>query len=946
MLIMLIALVAALLGVLWLPDPAQRPSALALVAAAMLLAGLAFQRTRLLWPRPEPAAGPIWRMAPRGWRRYLALALIAAGLGLVAWALWDIWRMPFAWAQAWRWLGGLALVLLGMLFVGSDSDRGIGIVAPPPPPPATLPPPVVAGPRPSGYKLRAIGLEEDPAPPPGPADPSPLFEPRFPPWWEALLLLAILAAALWFRSGGITAMPPGIFIDETNSALDALRILEGRGDSLFGAGWFETPNGFVYLQTLFIRLLGTTFLAVKVQSILPGVLTVLALYFLARELFGVRPALFAAAFLAFNRWHFNMSRWGWNEVYPPLLQTLALLFILRGARRRSLGDWALAGLFLGLGMYTYLAIRMAVIAIALYLLYRILVERGFLRRSLAGMVVFAALYALTFAPLAVTYIKDPFTLLNRTRQISIQHDIDMAGGDLQPLWQSVRRHLEMFHIAGDANPRHNLPLAPMLDPITGAFFLLGLGWALWRWRDHRRGLLLIWIPVTLLGGVLSRLVEAPQAYRVLAVTPALALLAGDAYDLALRSLVAPARRYHLWRWLWAIIAVVGLIAAGWINYDFYFQRQARDQAVYIAFNPLENAITREVLAKRGDHQLYLSPRFYYFAPLRFFAYRPSRFVGYEIGPWRYTPFPAQGGGLENPGFHLADPALDLPLPDLGGDSALFLLDLHFQEVLDLFTHYYPGATAEIIRDRLAAPLYLAVTIPGAEISALHLPNRVEQAAELRGLYIPASGEYTLSAPGSLLWDGRLLPPGPHFLGKGLHALAVRDLPAGLPPDAPLLAWQAPAGVSPTPDAFLFRLPPSAQGLRGAYYFGDAWAGEPFMQRIDPLLLTAWPDPEPIYGPFSVTWTGELLLPDAGSYTFQFNADDGVRFWFDGQVVGESLNPDAFNQVSIHLRDLAAGPHPIRIDYFQRGGGKTIEFFWQPPGQPLIPVAPPYLRPGQ
>ncbi|NUQ38625.1 MAG: glycosyltransferase family 39 protein [Caldilineales bacterium] len=932
-LILLIAVSAALIGVLWLPDAGTRTAGLASVGASLLLAGVAFQRLGREWPRPEPQREERWQLQPRNWRGGLGLLLLVAGLLLTLWGLWQVWTQPFHWGQVWRWLGGLTLILLGLALAGR-------IVRPNAAPAAAIPPETI-GPRPSGYKLRALGLEE---PPPARA-PADIFQPRLPRWLEVILLLLILATALWFRVDGIASMPPGIFIDETNSALDALRILEGRSDSLFGVGWFETPNGFVYLQTLFIRLLGTTFLAVKVQSILPGFLTILALYFLARELFGVRPALFAAAFLAFNRWHFNMSRWGWNEVYPPLIQALALLFILRGARRRSLCDWALAGFLLGLGMYTYLAIRMAVIAIALYLLYRSLVDRGFLRRSLAGMAVFAAVYTLTFAPLAFTYLRDPFTLLNRTRQISIQHDIDMAGGDLQPLWQSIKSHVQMFHIVGDANPRHNLPFAPMLDPVTGAFFLLGLGWALWRWRDHRRGLLLIWIPVTLLGGILSRLAEAPQAYRVLAVTPAIALLAGDAYDLSLRALTAPARRYHLWRWLCAALALAGLLAATWLNYDFYFQRQARDQAVYIAFNPLENAITREVLAKRADHQLYLSPRFYYFAPLRFFAYRPTRFVGYQIGPWRYTPFPAQGGGLEDSGFHLADPALDLPLPDLGGDNALFLLDLHFEQVMGLFTTYYPGAQAQVIHDRMGAPLYLAVTIPGHEISALHLPNRADQAAEIRGLYIPASGEYRLTSPGSLLWDGHPLPPGPHFLGKGLHRLEVRDLPADLPAETPVLSWEAPAGVA-APDDYLFRLPPSGQGLSGRYYFGDAWAGEPFMQRLDPLLLTAWPDPEPIFGPFSVTWTGELLLPADGPYTVQFNADDGVRFWFDGQIVGESLTPDAFNQFSVPLGHLTAGPRPIRIDYFQRGGGKTLEFFWQPPGQPFMPVAPQYLRPGQ
>jgi 4-amino-4-deoxy-L-arabinose transferase-like glycosyltransferase len=300
-----------------------------------------------------------------------------------------------------------------------------------------------------------------------------------------------MAAAIWLRVVHIRQMPPGIFVDETNAALDGLRILEGRPDSLFGTGWFETPNGFVYLQTLFFRLLGTTFLAIKLQSLLPGIFTVLALYFLARELFGVRTALFSAAFLAFNRWHFNMSRWGWNELYPPLIMVLTLLFILRGVRRRHWGDWLLAGLLLGLGMYTYLAIRLVVIVIFLYLGLRLLLERNFLRRYWQGLLLFFVIYVLTFAPLGFTYLKNPFTFLNRTEQVSIQHDIEAAGGALQPLWESVRRHVRMFHVEGDRNPRHNLPGQPMLDPITGAFFLLGLAWALWRWRDHRHALLLI-----------------------------------------------------------------------------------------------------------------------------------------------------------------------------------------------------------------------------------------------------------------------------------------------------------------------------------------------------------------------------------------------------------------------------------------------------------------------
>ena len=179
-----------------------------------------------------------------------------------------------------------------------------------------------------------------------------------------------------------------------------------------------------------------------------------------------------------------------------------------------------------------------------------------------------------------------------------------------------------------------------------------------------------------------------------------------------------------------------------------------------------------------------------------------------------------------------------------------------------------------------------------------------------------------------------------FLGKGLHALQIIDLPAGLPADAPVLTWEGPGATGaalsgPVPDSALFRKPPSGQGLLGTYYASDNWTGPELMRRVDPLLLTSWPDPEPVFGAFSATWTGELLAPADGLYAFQLDADDGVRLTVDGQMLGESLNPDTVNMVAA-TANLTAGPHPIRIDYFQRGGGKALEFFWQPPGQPMQP----------
>jgi hypothetical protein len=110
----------------------------------------------------------------------------------------------------------------------------------------------------------------------------------------------------------------------------------------------------------------------------------------------------------------------------------------------------------------------------------------------------------------------------------------------------------MFHVHGDDNRRHNLSGAPMLDPLTGLLFLLGLvfvfraapresavagiagGEARRRtpgtrggdgWDPSLAALLVSWLLVMLLPNILS--VEGvPHGLRSCGVLPAVALLGG------------------------------------------------------------------------------------------------------------------------------------------------------------------------------------------------------------------------------------------------------------------------------------------------------------------------------------------------------------------------------------------------------------------------------------
>ena len=798
-------------------------------------------------------------------------------------------------------------------------------------------------------------------------------------WKYHVLAGLLLAVGILVRIYHLDRIPPGIFVDETNAAGDALRILSGWRGSPFGVGWFETPLGYVYYMAGLIKGFGPTYATLKAATLIPAVLTLAALYPLAYMLFGPRIAVLALAFLTFNRWHMTMSRWGWNEVAPPLFHILAVYFILKGSRTRNPGHYLLGGIWLGLGMYTYLASRLVVLAVVAYLLYRIVVERGYVRRAGVGLVLFFLAYALTFAPLATTYAKNPFTFLNRSKQVSILNDMRAAYHpdhplppavqtllraahmptdiSFRPLEESTVKHIRMFHIQGDFNPRHNIPGAPLLDPVTGVLFLYGLFYALRYPRDHRHGLLLTWLVMSMLGGILSLVREAPQAYRTLDAVIAVALMAGEV--LGAMPIPAPRRetvRRRIQGGVWAAL----ILGAAVFNLRAFFHTWASDDRVWLAFSPMETAVAREVAARLDTNEIYLSPTLYWGSPLRYLTFDR-----------------VQNG---HPPYHIIQPVEDLPLTQPVGNNALFLLDPVYADLLDLFTEYYPHTRAELVVGRNHIPLYVRVQVPLEDVDAIRGltatytardgrkvtrrdrvvdfrwpaglpkgwgPDNVQEITWEGSLFIPRSGQYLLREEGYLEIEVDGQPwAGERALGKGLHAIRVRQSGENaMQTRQAVLLWRGPGQEKETPISahYFFTVTPPQHGLWGEYFKGMNFEGPMLFGRVDRTLLLEWRDPEPTVGPFSARWTGAIWAPTEGVYHFRLDGDDGVRLWLDGQKRGESWQPDTVNQIQADV-SLRTGWHSIRVEYFQKGGAKVLRLFWRPPNGKETIVPPSVLVP--
>jgi len=908
-----------------------------LLVGAALLGGGALRRMDAWVPEAQAPARPV--SCPSKQRRRSGQGLVLLSTAAAAGAATMLWRAP----QAWHGVLGAWVLALGLMIVGGTLLGCLG--------------------EPAIDENRLTDTPEGVGAAARPPD-------AWPRRLEVSAFVCVALLAVFLRVYRIDSIPPAIFGDETEGGMDALAVIENPSISPFATGWAQIPNGYVYYMAGLVKLIGANWAMLKTASLIPAVLTVVALYPLGRLLFGPTGGLCAMLFFAVSRWHLTMSRWGWIEVFPPLFQVAATFFLIRGLRERRAADFAIGGVVAGLMMYTYLSARLALVTLVLVCLYWIALDprgpmAGF-RRHWRGLGLYFLASTITVAPLTVTYVSDPTTFLYRVNQLNIFSEVKQSAS-LGPLQNSVGRHLRAFHQTGDFNPRHNLPGEPQTDPVTGLLFVTGLAYALLRLKDRRRGLLWLWLAIGMAGGIFSTSHEAPQAFRSLTALPAIALLAGDVLARTGRGAIrvlahdetrnmAPGRRLAVLAG--SAVVVSALLASAVWESRIYFGRQASSVSVKSGFHlGPTRAATEVIAAVNAGQRVYLAFPFDAFAITRFLVYGALR---ERLG--RNT--------LTQPPYETLRPEIDLPIAD-PGTGALLIMPDEFWPLRDYILALYPGADIELVQGDTSPPLwYFRVRLSQQDLAGAqgltarwtHTDGRVTettvqaieedwrqqdvQAAEWSGsLRLPRTGQYAFPSDGGLAMtvDGQPWTSGTRFLGSGLHALHVKQTECQSRKVA-RLKWGPPGqpeGAIPA-NAF-FRAQPPAQGLTGYYYANPTWEGTPLFTQTAPFFMLRWRTGDPFSVPFSVRFVGALRIGTPGVYSFRVAADDGARLIVDGKTIGEGLVPYEANGFAASV-NLTPGDHPIELDYFQTGGSSGLDFYWQPPGGTPEIVPPAVLIP--
>ena len=455
---------------------------------------------------------------------------------------------------------------------------------------------------------------------------------------ELLALAAILALAAAARFYNLGAIPFGMWRDEARHGLEALRILTEPGYRPVYIPNISLPGLYPTLLAADFKLFGASLASLRGLTAGAGVLAIVALWVVARQLWGPHVALVAALLGAVGSWRVSIDRLAFDTAPTTLCTLAAFALFLTGVAQvrrggRGLVAFALSGVCGGLAIYNYYPGRFALPVLAGAAIVLFVRERdGFARRCWPGLILCIVVAALTLVPLGQYAVEQPDNFFKRTEQVFVLSDQYLEGRTkLEAVEQNIMRHIGMFNWRGEPNARHHAPNWPMLDVVTALCFAVGLALVIIAaLRFSFPALFMLgWLVALLAPSIVS--VDAPSAVRAQDAAPAAYLLAAVglvAIWERLRGLDAP----RLVRRAAPIICGAALALAVAINLWIYFIRLPGDPRVLGKFQYVGE--TRVGLAIRAARER--EPELVAYVPSPFLSVEALQFTAWGT-PLRELP---------------------------------------------------------------------------------------------------------------------------------------------------------------------------------------------------------------------------------------------------------------------------------------------------------------------
>jgi hypothetical protein len=411
--------------------------------------------------------------------------------------------------------------------------------------------------------------------------------------WERWLFLAIVAMGFLLRFYRYTYFPPPDGFCGTEGPLtaqisyrvlhDHLRPWEFLGDQWLGAAGFA--------------LFGHTVTALRIPFTIVSALTVAALYVLLRQMVSRPAALFATALFAVSRWDLITARCV-DNVYPTTLVVVVIYYLcVRAHKDGRLALYPWIGFLSGYTLFIYAGYRGTPLFVSLFFAGSLLIHwrtkkaaiapqahaaaRRRLRRQILGLAFAAVAFVGVLLPLAYCLRTNPKYFVEAA--VRATSDSSYYSPDYRVFARQVGARMllaaMMFNHQGPATATLYWQSRPMLDPISGLFFTLGLVYCMiWR-RDRFHGFFVFTFLTLLFLG--TAFVHNFDVRRLHGIIPLIFVLVAFVTDRLWD--VCAARFGPRVRPVLIAFALAAFAAALHDNYSFYFVGMMNDPDVRSGF---------------------------------------------------------------------------------------------------------------------------------------------------------------------------------------------------------------------------------------------------------------------------------------------------------------------------------------------------------------------------
>jgi len=343
-----------------------------------------------------------------------------------------------------------------------------------------------------------------------------------------LIMLGIVLLALALRLWQVDSIPFSLGGDEASQGLESLRVIRGETTSPFVTGWYSVPTMSFFFNSITLRIFGATILGLRLPWVFVGTATVLITFGLVARLAGMRIGLLSAGLLAVYHYSIHFSRLGSNQIADPFFVALALFFLYRARARRQPFDWMMLGAASAGSLYFYAGARLTILIVLAAIGYEFLRDRrNFWRTHRRGLLIALGSFLIVGGPMLLYALRFPEDYNSRINQVGIFQNgwielAKQATGQSVPelVFDQFRRAALAFNFYPDRTVWYGLR-TPLLDPIFGVLFLLGLCYATVRVllpRGDRRLFPMVawWWGAIILGGMLTE--SPPSSMRLVTLT--------------------------------------------------------------------------------------------------------------------------------------------------------------------------------------------------------------------------------------------------------------------------------------------------------------------------------------------------------------------------------------------------------------------------------------------